>query len=784
MPTITRKTKTSVTVDDLTVFLFPKPIAAAVKKFNITEEQFHQAVREIPNPGDHVTVEPVAPAPAAPAVPALVFQVRGLAEPGSSAVAFFSLRDALESNPTVKDPIVCWKGTDRLAALDVDYHGQQSPVRNFHLSCVVPSPLAYWSTRSGVGGRLIYEAGGGFTAEELAACAALYIRERDPKATFEIKSDSRFPPAGTSIRWQTQSNDPEEIRETLHSEVSETVRDEYLEQRGWVVGQQLAHAFCPFNPQDQSTHATCVSVMADGLHCYKCRRTQKFGEIIGTARSSSVLRLMVRNFTHWTHARVILPRVTKITEDQINRPLYSARLKMWHGAEDFRIPLVFTAGRNLIRAVGQLWMTEDLAAVYKTVVANLSTLPVALTPSGEVNRALVETLETQGDLMRYGYPPITPVRGISIFGQYQDSPQGEFPLVVATDNLTSTQVPRYHNTTTPEQETQAWRVWETEFPGLNRRLIQLLIAAKGISEGEVGLAPFIFIYGVSKAGKSSHVNLAAQMCGDRNTEVLWSSNEERMRQAIKRGGHNGTFVTINEILKGGGAFGKKMSPRERFDIFLTTTSRSMSHEMYVGPVPLGKVPVLIATDIDLPDDISHDFQVSRRFVAAQLKRQVEWEASFARFGKNLRANEELAHAANIIVSSVINRWFRENPKPLVQIAEDLGFARMDRADPLSNANDLLTTLYDLVCKAPETTDPAWKKSLRAPGFRIISKNDSTELREVWSELCDDAEGRWSTSRKVAEQDWSRVLGKPLLCEVKGRKGRPAEVAVRFVEEQK
>src|SRR5262249_47665480 len=119
---------------------------------------------------------------------------------------------------------------------------------------------------------------------------------------------------------------------------------------------------------------------------------------------------------------------------------------------------------------------------------------------------------------------------------------------------------------------EAWKVFETYFPGLVRNYLQLEIAAKGVAEGGVGLTPLILVTGPTASAKSATVTLAAAVCGDVCTEVVWTSSQERFRQAIKGGIDAGSFVAVHEVLKD--ALRAGLTPVQALDPILTLTPHS------------------------------------------------------------------------------------------------------------------------------------------------------------------------------------------------------------------
>jgi hypothetical protein len=94
--------------------------------------------------------------------------------------------------PTVAvDQLMTWKDIDTLCCLDIDYHepGRPAPHESWLAARVVadlaPRPFAWHLSRKG-GLHLFYIASDPFTAEELAAAAALAWRRIDETAGVEL----------------------------------------------------------------------------------------------------------------------------------------------------------------------------------------------------------------------------------------------------------------------------------------------------------------------------------------------------------------------------------------------------------------------------------------------------------------------------------------------------------------------------------------------------------------------------------------------------------------------
>jgi len=330
---------------------------------------------------------------------------------------------------------------------------------------------------------------------------------------------------------------------------------------------------------------------------------------------------------------------------------------------------------------------------------------------------------------------------------------------------------------------EAWGIVEEIFPKVRRDYLTLLLIARGVAEGETGIAANILVAGNTSTGKTQTVHLAASLLGDRCTEIDWTPNDERFRQKYAEASDAGLFCCINEIVKT--AARSKVPPRTAFDSFLTLTPGSLSHKLFVGPVPLTKVPVTVVTETSVPQDVLTDQQLSRRFVYVRLDRRIEWQDPIIKAGipgpQGFRASSLLrADASNAIVSNVIDTWFRGEPKSLSAMSKDLGFDTLEHADEVVDNPEALPVLFSEVCNAPDYTD----SRMTGRGWKRIGMNDETTLAEAWRAVCDGVMslGTFGASRKCAEVDWSTVVRVPVGTRVDTmRHGQAVFVRFRYGE---
>jgi hypothetical protein len=262
---------------------------------------------------------------------------------------------------------------------------------------------------------------------------------------------------------------------------------------------------------------------------------------------------------------------------------YGAFLKLLHG-EDPRLLAAFHSGNNLVR-LDNRWGTRDALVTYRnneTLNPILANLPACQTKEGKVDAERVARFRQSCDLSEYGYPAVTPIRGSRIYSHrlgFSDSDR--ISVVVPSGVLRSPANERYRPRYVPADKRirEPWAVVEEHLPGVNREYVRLLIAGKGIAEGQVGLAPNVLVCGPTAAGKSLMTTLAAALCGDHNTECQYTAGDDRFRQKVLEAIDKGTFCTINEIFKDADRLQK--SAVQALDVFLNLTPDSVSVTSYM-----------------------------------------------------------------------------------------------------------------------------------------------------------------------------------------------------------
>ena len=720
--------------------------------------------------------------------------VRSMGDAGSSVTAsgdaYTVIREALSLDPTqFTDPVITWKGTEDACFLDVDYHHIPESDRpgtlrlQFIMARIQPQPCLWFASRNG-GVHALYIRQGDIPADVLGAVAAFGYRSCDSTAVFDLLPHSRLP---TSQVFQlTPTTDLNAARRFLVAGVDEGEVTKWLDEKGLSRGTAYDHSYCPYEPAAESKGKP-VWYGDNGVRCHRCEAKGvlwgsrypgffPYSVVVGSHTSNEVAT-MVRNFTHWTHAEVVLDAKCRL-KGKHARLAYEGMLRLVHGDDD-RIARVFQTGEYLLRGVGK-WVTPDRYETIGQCRPTLASLPSVCDSAGRPISERLDVFDSTVDISRYGYVPLRPLHGMRVFGEFLGGDATNISLVVPPANLPRLQHPRYVPAPQRLPIEDAWERVEQVFPGLNRNYLLLLIAARGIAESESSMPANIMVTGTTGTGKSSVALLAASMIGDGCNEILWVKDPQRFRQAYMDSADAGMYVVVNEVFKC--AKQERTSPRQAMDVFLNLTPNSRSWQMYVGSVKLGRLPVTIVTDTYVPSEIRSDLQVGRRFIYVRLDGRKEWETTLAAHGIgqdcNYRAHSpESAEACNAIVSHVIDRWFRDKVYTMNEIAEELGFTTLEHCDEVIDDPDAIPELYRQICDAPEHTDS------RHPGkgWRRIEFGTDTLLARSWEAVCDGLNSfeAFSNSRKCFETDLSCVLPVPIGSRIDISKTTGKAILVRF-----
>lgn len=751
---------------------------------------------------------------------AVVFYLREVTQTRAHGVSFHEanasdgLRNALASamqNPHIREPLVEWNGREELCCLDIDYHNSEVPPTRDHVQAIFdsikPKPLAFHFSHSG-GAKLYYVRSGEYSALEIASVAGLAWVTADCAATFDLTSSTRHPcyarsrddkpaPHSTldSVQWAYGNADMSVLRRVLLGEVSYDDVAEYMTERGYTIGAVLPHTQCPIQPTDD-TKAN-VFVGEAGIYCHRCAAKGlggktpgfvPFAALVGTVDTR--VSLMVRNFVHLEHARIVMKNVFPMLPDKVVPSIYRALLKIVHNPEDIRIHLAMHNGKGFVRSNGQ-WVTADGSTVLteskKQFVDSLpATKVMSATKDNEPklvgDASRVVSFMNTGTLEDFGYADVSFIRGCKIYGQFLEYPRQEVIQVVTRREFANA-VPTYAPRHKRMPSADAWAHLDSVFPGIDKNYVKLLIAAKGASEGRLAQCPFLLVAGVSGAGKSSTVHIAAGLCGDKADEPIFHPHVDRFRQSLMDGARNSGFICVNEVFKM--ADRARLGYTQALDPMLSLTEDSRSHVLYVGSVPFGRLPVFVLTDIDIPPEVEQDIQLARRFTFYRLPTQNHWQDSIVSHGMRLHEFRLQSYdcncAADSIISEVIDEFFR-TPTPLHVIAKALSAGTLETySGERERTADMMSKFYALVCDAPKLSGSHAQRYNPEWGWKLIDRATVSPLVELWNELCDGvAPNLWCKSRALSSHDWRAIarVEFPVMCEMKANK-TGSYVYIRF-----
>lgn len=757
---------------------------------------------------------------ATPALQPVFFFVslRGMNEPvaaartlsGTEPIVAIANAIAIEDYPA-PEPVIEWEGKDQLAVVDVDFHhapldGRPSPQRLESLALRIrPRAALHWCSH-GRGLHLVYQAQGGLTAAELAACAAVSILAAEPLASVEILSRTRHPlyprpdhPAAGAVHRNDQTEEIGELGRWLGREVNEAAIEQWLAERGLERNRRYDHSRCPINPAAAS-HGEPVLVGETGITCFKCEADgvahgrNAPGRFPWTALVSGGVPTRVFDaawhFTHWEHAKHIFAEELALT-GELAKACYTAMMKVLNGPHDPRVGEAMRRGRGLVRMDG-FWATPDMSRSHTRdgLSDRLAVLPAVLyvVTDDKGNQKLVVNRERLGifrgvdDLSMYGYPPIQPIRGMRIashFGTLQD--REAVRAVVLPHRLKGPGKKQFRPTYRPPLERmpqcEAEQIIAESFPGINFNYIRLLIAGRGCAEAGVGQEPKVAVSGPSGSGKNMTISVAAAFIGDGCCEAVWNPSVEEFHRSLFTAMLQAGLVSSSEIVKL--ARKRGVDARSALNGLLNFGPGTMVRLLYTGPVRMGYPSLVVVTDTAFPPEVVQDEQIGRRFTHVQLHRKVDWQRSVRSGIANWRTfSRDHAEAANSIVSDVIDRFFA-GPTPLCfeDIGRQLGFPLLLENDVGLDRFAELRALFAACCDPRAVQAPTSSWSGR--GWKHIRREANDALSAAWRAVCDEFVENFTTSRRVEGADWGLVLGVSATVEVDVSPRGKSSLAIRF-----
>lgn len=690
----------------------------------------------------------------------ITLHVRGREQPIETATSTVEPFDAVASaDPGIPDALIYWDD-ERLCCLDIDTDAPIPEHVAAHCATAVRPRPAWWHRSRSGGLHLYYTPCDGFSGRELAAVAAVWVRQFDRSWRVELKQVTRHPAqTGDPLRTQTPLADVSHVRAWLYATADDAEAARWMETHGYELGRRYSHDRCPIEPRDTSGTDPVV-VLDRGIYCHRCegvgrrRGSHRPGFVpfshLTNASLSAPLRRCVDHFTHWGQARIVVANQTGLS-GPIAELCYRVLLSLRHGHDDARIDAAFAVAPDLVRRDGRWEYLDGSALKVAFGRRELGALPATQNAQGETIGPTLDRFCQGADLSAYGYEPIDVVPGCRVWGHwlaYRNERQTHVVYRGAPEHA-----PRYRPVKERMPEATAWATLEALYPGLNRGYLTLLLAARAFAEEPTGMPPLIYAYGTTGAGKSQTVNIAAAILGDANTDVAWSHDTQRWRQGILDAVSRGSYCSVNEVQKS--AERVRMPMDLALEPVLTLTGDSTSHQMYVGPVRLGKVPVMVFTETSLCDAVASSEQLGRRMVDVELSSAVLWDRS-PRPAELRSLNDDVRAACDALLSYVIDRYFMEPTTTFMDAATRIGFRPISARLEASRA--LMREFFREVCAAPEASANDLRR-WGGPGWRRISKSDTYDDSNAMASLYGQFAGAaFDNPVRLLEPDWNRLLG--------------------------
>jgi hypothetical protein len=589
------------------------------------------------------------------------------------------------------DVVIEWDSLDRVAAVDVDYHGVRKPEEHdleYWIRSLPLAPRYAWVTHN-QGARLIYYATDNLTAHEVAALAVCLFQHRFPgRSGVQILHHTRHPAfiqagrkCGTVMFGQT---DLAEARSYLLSDnVKEQSAErtiEWMEENDYDPGMRYPHTRCPFNPYQNSKADEPVVAYDDHVHCFVCNRSYWERE---AHPLYSLIRQAAKHRVHYEQFECYEALCTA----QHERAAYSGLLKLM-GPTDEDVARCFVKYGIVLTEEG--WADSGNPSRVFTP-AEVATL-VGTLPAAE-NRTHREWLKTRSShCAEIGYKPLRVFHGVNMIEKWEWEPE---PFIVGPANP-----PFSWSEPTAERVKEAEDWLSRHFPGVNLNLLYYLIALKAVVQHGAPEPPLVFLWGESKAGKSAHVMLAAQLCCDRWTGVEIEGKDGKRSQGLAHAAERGSYALVNEANK------RKLDAADLRDAILGLTSGGSYWRLYGGFDEIKRLPAIIFTDTSLPDGV-RGVQVARRLVPISLglgiraNPTIDWRKTCGtgtlakwRAAYNLNRN-----ACDTLVSHVIATHL-QHPVTDHELAARFGYRPLvEEADA-----DLTAARHEFflaVCSAPE-----------------------------------------------------------------------------------
>jgi hypothetical protein len=722
-----------------------------------------------------------------------------VAHTGDDPLAAFDEAHRYSEHPVHSEPVLTWPDIEEFAVADIDWHGDEVPKcrteawRIRHLG-PGPKPDRLWLSHGG-GVKAAFVRQGIYTANELAALWAFnFTRTHDAHGWTgaEVKSECFHPGycrlEGSEVLLCSEvlggtygESADEALGRVLGSRgtVPEHVRDAWLEEQGFVLGQSYEHDKCPIDPNSES-HGKPVWIGDEAVYCHRCdalgNGVMYYANLISSPevlRPSNLFRCMVEGLCHWEHAQHVLRHLN--VPDKIARLLYVAGLKRVHLSDErvrafeqqdgqrvveklaTKIAHVFACRIPMVRAYGGLWVnSDDLSTVVDRELQSwLDCLPGCRflhkrTLKNERNKRTYGMMLGGGDLTAVGYPPLTILHGVD--ARPNRLPDDRVRIVKAAD-------PPFRRDWERGVEWAEQRIVES-FPGICIPYLRLLVYAKVFAQTDLLEPCIVYVIGATGAGKTMTLYLAGEIALSPVEEICFEEEHNRLMQQFATACCKTDLVLVDEVAQ---------NPRYQdrlTKIVLSMKRNKPYHHMYVGPKTISRCPAVVFADTKVAPSFREDPQLARRTVFVELgggrgaaEDARDWKLTCGtgdvkawRRGDGFTTDNQ--EACDVFLADCIEK--AQQFQTFHQAAESLGFRTFDQETDDFDVNGPLKDLFVAVC---EDTTPitSSKTHWKGPGW-VVFRPDYESTRLVVKAWTDCVGETGKQIQRVTAAQWSQVLG--------------------------
>lgn len=570
--------------------------------------------------------------------------------------ALEALHAALEHDVSgLDEPLLEWHGRDELLALDLDVPDDRPDLRLKDEDIPrlfpewLPRPAAAWVTHGG-GVRAAFVAVDGTPAPALAGLWHL-LAPLGIAGIFgaEAKADSRHPlgKRGEEVCGRVFSFEPSAQivlpRQRGQRDTADADVEAWLAEHGLTLGRHPAE-LCPWCGGATATCNPSVVVDDDGIRCYRCGRTARWGQLLDTRPGVSDIESAGRELVHLAHQRLVLRDARPTIPEDLLAPTWAHILRIQNKdrlTRDAKYwgPLIALAASDkldIVRSASGVWLSATTLEPRQVHPSRtLKQLPWATSPA-RIDKALSnELLE--------GFVPVDPVPHSAVLAS-------ELPLAVGIRVRRPPrpgEAPAVDLGSGPPTEaavTAAWGAIETMLPGLHRGYLQALVLADLVAQRAVSTPPILVVTGLPGSAKTATARLAAGMVGRVVGDVSLAETGDVLRQFGLHIEAGRSPLFVDEI-------GRARAVYEKLQAILQLNSSFTFRAKYRNEctVPC-RAPIVLAGST-LPRAVVSSQELARRSVTFHLSAKApRWSA--VGDVRDLRQNPNIRPHLDVITSKI------------------------------------------------------------------------------------------------------------------------------------